>query len=183
MPIEYIEGRATGGSINVDGASALRRTCNLSMVAQDVNINEFYWGLKNKFKLEVGLKNNINRIYPDIIWFKQGLFIITSFNTTQSINNWTISISGKDKMCLLNGEIAGALPHTTDFGLEENYDKLTDSVTYRSIPIEEIIRESVQNFGNELASNIIINDIEDAGLELLEYRGDTPLYLFREINS
>ena len=183
MPIEYIEGRVTGGSINVDGASALRRTCNLSMVAQDVNINEFYWGLKNKFKLEVGLKNNINKIYPDIIWFKQGLFIITTFNTTQSVNNWTISISGKDKMCLLNGEVAGALPHTTDFGLEENYDKITDTVTYRSIPIKEIIRESVQNFGNELASNIIINDIENAGLELLEYRGDTPLYMFREINS
>jgi hypothetical protein len=33
MPIEYIEGRVTGGSINIDGASALRRTCNLSMVA------------------------------------------------------------------------------------------------------------------------------------------------------
>lgn len=183
MPIEYIEGRVTGGSINIDGASALRRTCSLTMVAQEVNINEFYWGLKNKFKLEVGLKNYINPIYPDIIWFKQGLFIITTFNTSQTVNNWTINISGKDKMCLLNGEIAGALPHTTDFGLEENYNSETDTVTYRSIPIKEIIRESVQNFGNELPQNIIINDIEDAGLELLEYRGDSPLYMFREINS
>ena len=33
--------------------------------------------------------------------------IITSFNTSQSTNNYTISISGKDKMCLLNGEVSG----------------------------------------------------------------------------
>ena len=32
LPIEHIEGRVTGGTINVDGNSALRRTCNLSMV-------------------------------------------------------------------------------------------------------------------------------------------------------
>jgi hypothetical protein len=52
------------------------------MVAQDVNINEFYWGLSNKFKLEVGLYNSINPNYPEIIWFKQGIFVITQFNTS-----------------------------------------------------------------------------------------------------
>ena len=182
-PVEYIEGKVTGGNINVDGTSAVRRTCTLTMVAVDVNINEFYWGIKNKFRLEIGLKNEINNIYDNIIWFKQGLFVINSFSTNQSTNNWTINISGKDKMCLLNGDLAGNLPHNTDFGIEEYHDKITDTVTYTSIPIKDIIRESVQNFGNELPQNIIINDIEDAGLELLEYRGDVPLYLFREINS
>lgn len=183
MPLEYIEGKVTGGSINVDGSSAVRRTCNLTLIAKGVNINDFYWGLHTKFKLEIGLRNKINPHYPDIIWFKQGLFIITSFNTSASANNYTINISGKDKMCLLNGDIAGSLPHTTDFGIEEYYDSTTGITTYTSIPIKNIIRESVQNFGNELAKNIIINDIEDAGLELLEYRGDIPLYLFREVDS
>ena len=69
-PIEYIEGKATGGSINVDGTSRVRRTCSLTLVANEVNINDFNWGLKNKFKLEVGLQNKINSKYPDIIWFK-----------------------------------------------------------------------------------------------------------------
>jgi hypothetical protein len=32
-PIEYIEGRVTQGSINIDGDSAVRRTCSLSMIA------------------------------------------------------------------------------------------------------------------------------------------------------
>lgn len=182
-PIEYIEGRATGGSINIDGASALRRTCSIALVAQDLNINDFYWGLKNKFKLEVGLKNTVNSEYPDIIWFKQGLYIITSFNVSYTTNNCSVSISGKDKMCLLNGDLAGALPHTTDFGIEEYYDEATNTTTYTSVPIRRIIQESVQNFGNELPQNIIINDLEDAGLELLEYRGDIPLFLFREVNS
>lgn len=86
-------------------------------------------------------------------------------------------------MCLLNGDLAGALPHTTDFGIEEYYDAKTNITTYTSVPIARIIRESVQNFGNELAQNIIINDLEDAGLELLEYRGDVPIFMFREVNS
>jgi hypothetical protein len=70
LPIEYIEGKVTGGSISVDGNSAVRRTCQLNMIAKNVNINDFYWGLKNKFKLEIGLKNIIDSSYPDIIWFK-----------------------------------------------------------------------------------------------------------------
>jgi hypothetical protein len=52
------------------------------MVAKEVNINDFYWGLNNKFKLEIGLENTIDSDYPDIIWFKGGLYIITAFNTS-----------------------------------------------------------------------------------------------------
>jgi len=116
LPIETIEGRATGGTINIDGSSAIRRTCNLSLVAQELNINEFYWGIKSKFRLEIGLKNTIDFIHDDIIWFNQGIYVFTSFNTTHGINNYTISISGKDKMCLLNGELGGNLYASIDFG-------------------------------------------------------------------
>lgn len=180
LPIEAIDGKVTGGSINIDGASAVRRTCSLTMVAQDININDFYWGLKNKFTLEIGIKNTINSKYPDIIWFKQGLFIITNFTTSQSANNYTINISGKDKMCLLNGEIGGSLPHSTNFGVEEIVDLETDTYIQNDIPIKTIIREAVQTFGGELAHNIIINDLDEMGLDLVEYRGETPLYLKRK---
>ena len=183
MPIEQIEGKSTGGSINIDGTSSLRRTCNLSLIAKDIKLTDYYWGLKNKFKLEIGLKNIINPKYPNIIWFKMGTYVITSFNSSKAVNNFTISISGKDKMCLLNGDLSGSLPHTTDFGIEEYYDKVTNTTTYTSIPIKKIIREAVQNFGGELAQNIIINDVEDNGLELLEYRGNTPLYLFKDVST
>jgi hypothetical protein len=31
--LDVIEGRITSGSVNIDGASAVRRTCSLSMVS------------------------------------------------------------------------------------------------------------------------------------------------------
>ena len=31
IPVERIEGRVTGGSINIDGKSAIRRSCSLSL--------------------------------------------------------------------------------------------------------------------------------------------------------
>ena len=66
-PVEEIQGQVTGGSISLDGSSSVRRTCNLTMVAKDLDINQYYWGLKNKFKLYIGLANNINKEYDDII--------------------------------------------------------------------------------------------------------------------
>ena len=223
-PLEQIEGRVTQGSINVDGTSAVRRTCSLSLIAEQLDINNFYWGLNNKFKLEVGLKNDISTLYPDIIWFPQGLYVFTSLNISQELSSFNVSISGKDKMCLLNGDISGSLSSSVDFGtLEEyeyNYVKMTfdtlesyekdtyylketsgyvlstgdyDSsksyyrkeqrIVYTNIPLKTIIKNAVNVYGNEPIHNIIINDLEDFGVELLEYRGDSSLYLLRDINA
>ena len=199
-PIELIEGQVTQGSINIDGASALRRTCSLTLVAKELNINDYYWGLKSKFKLEIGIKNTIKNIvcgfnelneeikwgdkYPqDIIWFPQGIYAITGFNTSQSTNNYTITISGKDKMCFLNGDLGGNLTASIDFGTEEFYDKNTNTTTYTQIPIETIIKEAVHTYALEPYHNIIINDLDEAAVELLEYRGDTPLYLLRNVET
>ena len=181
-PIEYIEGRVTGGSINIDGASAIRRTCSLTMVAQDFDYNDYYWGLNTKFKLEVGLENLVDSTYPDIIWFNQGIYLITSFNTSRSTNNFTISINGKDKMCLLNGEVSGSLESSVDFGAIE--EESADGVwTIRKIPIPEIIRNAVHVYAGEPYWNIVINDLDTYGLELLEYRYNIPMYLYRRPNS
>ena len=183
MPIELIEGKVTSGSINIDGASAIRRTCSLSLIAKDLNINDIYWGIQNKFKLEVGIKNFIDSDYPEIVWFSQGIYVITGFNTTQNLNSYTVSISGKDKMCLLNGDIGGNLAASVDFGVEEYWDRENNIVTYTKIPIKTIIREMIHTYALEPYHNIIINDLEDCGFELLEYRGDKPLYLWYDINS
>ena len=84
-PIEFIEGKVTGGSVNIDGTSCLRRTCSLTMVTPNLDTNMYYLGLERKFKLEIGLENNINTSYPNIIWFRQGVFITTDFNTSRSV--------------------------------------------------------------------------------------------------
>ena len=183
-PIEEITGKVTGGSINVDGNSAVRRTCSLSMVAYDIQLTDYYWGLKTKFNLSIGLKNIIDSNYPDIIWFPQGVFIITTFNSSQSTNAFNISLSGKDKMCLLNGDISGNIhANSTRFDIIETYDN-DGNRTETKIPIKQIIQEAVHAHAGEPLYNIIINDIDDYGLELLEYRGKDPLYvLFSETDN
>ena len=116
-PVEEILGRVTSGSINVDGSSSVRRTCSLTIAANELNIHEYYWGLRTKFRCFIGVENKVNDKYDDVIFFPMGTYLITSFNTNQQLGQYTISISGKDKMCLLNGELGGSLTAlSTDFG-------------------------------------------------------------------
>jgi hypothetical protein len=181
--IESIEGQVTGGSVNLDGSSNVRRSCNLTMVTHDININAYYWGFKNKFRLQIGLNNQINSEYDPIIWFPMGTYVITSFNTSLSTNNYTINISGKDKMCLLNGDLGGSVFATIDFGKEEVYDRTTKITTINDIPIKTIVREAVHEYAGERWENIIINDLDDYGLELLDYKGSSPLFLLIKDNG
>ena len=120
----------------------IRRTCSLTMITQEQEIDNIYWGLKNKFKLEVGLENFIDSKYPEIIWFKQGLFLITSLSESLNGTNHTINISGKDKGCLINGEIGGTIPTTTNFGKMDINEEDSDGnviTTTIDLPIKTII--------------------------------------------
>jgi len=140
-PLEQVEGKVTSGSINIDGNSAVRRTCSITMITEDVNISDYYWGLNTKFRLEIGLKNTVSYAghydyYPDIIWFKMGTFIITSLNTTLNASSFTIQLQGKDKMCLLNGDVGGVINATTDFGTYDYYDASTGLTTNHKLPIK-----------------------------------------------
>ena len=82
-PIAEITGNVTQGTINVNGDSAVRRTCSLTLVTSSVQVNEIDWSLRTKFRLYIGLKNFVDpEKYDDILWFKQGTYIITSFSST-----------------------------------------------------------------------------------------------------
>lgn len=183
FPIDQIEGRVSQGSINIDGSSAVRRSCSLTIVAQNFNYSDYIWGLNTKFKLEIGIQNEINTLYPNIIWFNQGIYAITSFSSSRSTSNFNITIQGKDKMCLLNGELGGTIGTQTDFGTIEEED--SEGVwTIRPIPIPDIIKNMVHSYGGEPYYNIIIKDLDTQGLELLEYRYENlPLILYRKENS
>lgn len=179
-PIETIEGRVTQGSINIDGASAVRRSCSLTLTTKDFRYNNYYWSLHTKFKLEIGIENHISTKYPKIIWFNQGTYLITSFSSSLTTNNFTIQISGKDKMALLNGEIGGSIGGTTDFGSIDEENEKGEWVN-RKLTIYEIIREAVHTYAKEPYHNIVIKDLDIQGLELLEYRDEkNPLYLCRK---
>ena len=176
-PIEEIQGQITGGSISLDGASNVRRSCSLSLVAKDLNINQYYWGLKTRFRLFIGLRNTVGWNYDEIIWFPMGVYVISAFNTSQSVNNYTISITGKDKMCLLNGDLSGSLFTSVDFGKEEYYANGVTTIT--PIPVKNIIREAVHAYADETWENIVVNDLEDYGIELLDYNNSAdPMFLY-----
>lgn len=175
--LETIEGRVTQGTVNIDGASSVRRTCSLTLVAQELNIHQFYWGLHTKFRLAIGVRNEIDIKYPEVIWFDQGIFIISNFMTAQNMANYTITIQGKDKMSKLNGEMGGVITSLSwDFGSAQVTDRY-GNITKEKILIRDIITSAVHQFANEPFYNIIVNDLEDTGLELLEYRGKNPFYL------
>jgi hypothetical protein len=151
----------------------------LTIAAPDFNYNDYYWGLNTKFKLEIGVENNIDPFYPEIIWFKQGIYLITSFNTSRNATTFNITIQGKDKMCLLNGEVGGSLASSVDFGTIEEEDA-NGTWTIRKVAIQDIIKNAVHTYAGEPYHNIIINDLDTYGLELLEYRYDNaPMYLYR----
>lgn len=185
-PREQIEGYVTGGSINVDGASAVRRSCSLNVNALETNtaFTDEFWCYNNKFKLEIGLKNSVDKKYPDIIWFDMGIYIITGFSKSKNTNNFSISISGKDKMCRLNGEVSGNIMMTTDFGTIEEATKVNNEyqISLTKLPIYTIIQNAIKEYAQEKPENIIINDLDQYGYELWEYRGDEPMYLFIDPN-
>ena len=150
-PLQQIEGKVSTGSINVDGTSAVRRTCQLSLITplDGIDIDDTYWCFNSKFKLEIGLRNYVNNNYPDIIWFEMGVYLIATFNINKSTNNITISISGKDKMCRLNGEISGNMPAQWDWGSIDDYNYDTDITTNTKIPLKTIIYNAVHQFAQE----------------------------------
>lgn len=126
IPIKSIEGRVQpGSSISLNGSSSVRRTCNINFIAEEeandlTNIDNLLSANK-KIKIFEGFKNSINKKYDDVIWFPLGVFVIVQPSITHNQGGCIISLSCKDKMCLLNGECAGGLPTSVTF---HEYDQI-----------------------------------------------------------
>ena len=179
LPIEQIEGKITsGGSINMDGKSTIRRSCSLTMIAEN-DFHKSYWAVKSKFKLEIGIRNFIDTTYPDIIWFNQGIYVFTSFSVSRTTNNFTVSLQGKDKGCLINGELSGNFTYQVDLGSMSNID-INGDKTITKLEIKDILINLMHEYAGEPFRNIIINDLNIQGFELMEYRYDKDLFPYRQ---
>lgn len=180
-PIKEIQGTITSGTLNINGASACRRTINLTILAKlensslmDLN-NDI--AINKKIRVEVGLRNPLKTYekYGDIIWFKCGLFVISTASLSRATSGWSISLTAKDKMCLLDGSVGGMITATTNF---HEIETLTSEgkIQYEYPTIFQIIFQAVLNWGHEDAGKIFINDLQETAKMLVKYMGTNPIY-------
>jgi hypothetical protein len=75
--------------------------------------------------LEVGFENSTSKYteYP-ILWFPMGTFVINSASASHSSNGTNLSLSFKDKMCLLNGDCGGTISSSVEF---DRYDTIDEN--------------------------------------------------------
>lgn len=180
-PIKEIQGLVTGGNVNLDGKSALRRTCSLSAYIDNETASvtevDSLFSLNKKMYLEIGLKNTTHK-YPqyEMIWFPQGLYIMCGVSISHALQGSTINLTLKDKMCLLNGDVGGVLPATIEFDKYDTYTVDGEWITERPT-IVQIIRELVNHWGNEQLGKIYINDLDTKVKQVMKWTGNKPVYL------
>lgn len=187
-PIQEIQGKATSGSTTVDGKSAIRRTCNLSLISEQsendlTDLNNLF-AINKKCFIEVGLKN-FTQYYKeyDIIWFPLGVYTFKNPSLSHSSSGLTISLTLTDKMAFLNGEAGGAIAASVTLDEEETYDEFGQIVINRPV-IYKIIQELVNHFGGEQLGRILINDIPNNIKQIMKWIGKTPLYgIYEEDNN
>lgn len=181
-PIKEIQGAITSGNLSVNGSSAVRRTINLTMatVQEDLENLDYIISLNKKIKVFIGYDNPIKDPLNPIIWFPCGLFYISNPSSTRSINGWTISFTGQDKMVTLNGTVGGVLPASVTFNETYIYNQSGDIIGVEPITFNQMIREAVIHFGGMDVNKIFINDVPETAKLLMRWVGDTPLYINEE---
>lgn len=186
-PLSEIQGLATGGSESVNGNSAVRRTCNLTMLVKDktysiTDVNNLI-SINKKIFLEVGVENRTPYyLEEEVIWFPQGTFVVNSCSISHNTSGISISLQLKDKMCLLNGDCGGTIPASTQFDEWETLDE-KGNILISKPRISQIIRELINHFGGEQLSKILISDIDDRIKSVIKWTGTTPLYLIENDGS
>ena len=187
-PGQEIQGKIISGNINLDGRSAIRRTCNLTMIADAISnnltsINSTILSMNKKIRLEIGFLNKTYKYKEhDIFWFPLGVYVIINSSLSNGTGGTTISLQLKDKMCLLNGECGGALPASVTFHEYETIDENGQYIIVRPT-IYQIIQEVVNHFGGEQLGKIIISDIDTRVKHVMKWVGSSPLYIKEEYSD
>ena len=184
MPIQEIQGKVTGGNLTLDGSSGMRRTGNLSMVADeyenDLTDTKHLLSINKKVEVLIGFINTTDEYTEyNMLWFPQGTYVIISPNISHNSDGINISLTLHDKMALLNGECGGTLPASVTFNEIEDIDE-DGNIQVTQPTIYQIIQELVNHFGGEQLGKIIISDIDSKIKKVMKWTGSTPLYLYQE---
>lgn len=182
-PICRFEGKVVSGQLSVAANSPTRRTGSLNVIFDETtkNITDItnLIAIDKKISLSIGMSNPFYetekyRQYGDILWYNQGVMIITKASSSVSPTSASVSVNFIDKMGYLNGTCSGTLPANTSFH-DRQIVNGAGEVTVQFPLISDIIRECVHHFGGEHYSRILIEDIEDVGRQVVTYEGSTPI--------
>lgn len=182
--LDEITGNITGGSITIDGNSAMRRTASVSLITNNKKFNNTdikkLLTINKKVELQIGFKNTTKQYqdYP-ILWFPQGVFVIITKNISRNTQGTSISLTLHDKMALLNGECGGTFPASIVFHEVEDIDE-NGNIQITEPTIYQIIQQLVNHFGGEQLGKIIISDVDKRIKKVMKWTGSTPLYLYRK---
>ena len=184
-PIDNIEGLVSSGNININGDSAIRRTASLNLIIKEKTATgmakfKSLIALNKKVKLEIGYKNTTPYYtqYP-VIWLPLGTYVCFNPSFSHNSNGITLSLSLKDKMCLLNGDCGGTIAASTTFS---EYETMTEDgeIVISKPTIYQIIQELVNHFGGEALNKIIIKDIDTKVKQVMKWTGSNALYQYSD---
>ncbi len=180
--IEEIQSQTISGNINIDNNSAIRRTASLQIYIPEDEVDYTSAASKisinKKIKVEMGIQNTLNKyIDYNILWFPLGIYIVSSVSIQQNTNGISVSLSLKDKMCLLNGECGGTLPASITFHEIETSDQFDTNIVIENPTIYQIIQELVHHWGNEQLGKILIGDVETRIKQVVRWGGEKNLYI------
>ena len=198
--IASIEGKSTGGSVNLSGTSNMRRAGSCSLLVDPEGIKkpgyngeyvqynnitevENLISLNKKIRLETGFDNSLAAIgyYEEhnIIWFPLGTFVITNASISKNNSGINISLTLNDKCALINGDMGGTIPASTIFSEMESYDSISEGrLSVDKILIKDVIKSLLVEFGGERPENVIVTDIPDTIVKVVKWRGKTKLYFY-----
>ena len=200
-----IEGKSTSGSVNLNGASAMRRTmsCSLAVDPEGIDVagyqekQQYYnitevenlISLNKKVLIETGFDNSLATFgegyYPeyDKIWIPLGMYVVKSASVSENNSGINISLTLNDKTALLNGDMGGTIPAATVFSESELFSADGMTRTVEKILIKDLIKYLMVDFGGEKIENMIIEDIPDTIVKVVKWTGSGPLYLVYPITQ
>lgn len=190
--VASITGYCTGGSLNLNGQSTVRRTGSLSIITNQDNIIfdddedtafndvqcfdkiETLFSTNKKVKIYTGIEDENGTIQ----WQNQGIFIIKNPSLNRSMSGISISLTLSDKMCLLNGEMGGNLPAATVFSEMEIQHQ--DGTITKDYPlVKDIVETLVTQYGG--VNNLSV-DIDTEITKVMKWGLDRDLYKY-ELNG
>lgn len=183
-PLRAIEGRATGGSININGSSAVRRSGSLTLVTEliknptsqldimyEVTKVKSLISMNKRIRIEIGIENSGTKYREEkIFWIGLGIFVIQDASVTHSIENGiTISLKLTDKMAFLNGELGGTFTSEVQHSPSGYIQDGTQEIVKEGVKIRTLINYLLADFAELRGFEYMIDNIPETIQQMIRW--------------